>query len=102
MPATNTGSKGGVYVQLQQILGYDLLHLGCRHHLLEILLEAVFLSHIPEASQSPDVAAFIHFREFWQFADGRPVQNSKQRAEGGLCEQCPQTLPRLLLKGPPT
>lgn len=32
--ATNTGAKGGVCVRLQQILGRDLLHLACRHHML--------------------------------------------------------------------
>lgn len=36
---------------------------------LEILLEAVFSSGIPKASQSPNIAAFVRFREFWQFVD---------------------------------
>lgn len=35
--ATNFGSDRGVCVQLQQIPGRDLLHLACRHRLLEIL-----------------------------------------------------------------
>ena len=37
--------------------------------MLEILLEAVFSTLIPEASQRPDIAAFVRFREFWQFVD---------------------------------
>ncbi|KAG0724209.1 hypothetical protein GWK47_000472 [Chionoecetes opilio] len=67
--ATNTGSKGGVCVRLQQSLGRDLLHLACRHHMLEILLGTVFSALIPETSQSPDIAAFVRFREFWPYVE---------------------------------
>lgn len=67
--ATKTGSKGGVCVRLLQIFGRDLLHLACRHHVVQILLEAVFSTRIPEASQSPDITAFVRFRDFWQFVD---------------------------------
>ncbi|KAG0711005.1 hypothetical protein GWK47_021650 [Chionoecetes opilio] len=67
--ATNTGSKGGVCVRLQHSLGRDLLHLACRHHMLEILLGTVFSALIPETSQSPDIAAFVRFQEFWPYVE---------------------------------
>ena len=76
--ATNTGSKGGVCLRLQQILGRDLLHLACRHHVLEILLAAVFSTLIPEASQSPDVATFVRFREFWPLVDQDHYRTAKE------------------------
>ena len=53
--ATNSGSKGGVCLRLQQIFGHDILHLACRHHVLEILLEAVFSKLIPEVSRGPEI-----------------------------------------------
>jgi hypothetical protein len=63
--ATNSGSKGGVCLRLQQILGRDLLHLACRHHILELLLGAVFSALVPEVSRSPDITIFQQFKEFW-------------------------------------
>ena len=66
--ATNTGSKGGVCLRLQQILGRDLLNLACRHHVLELVLEAVFSALVPEVSRSPDITIFQQFKDFWPSA----------------------------------
>ncbi|KAG0721222.1 hypothetical protein GWK47_006496 [Chionoecetes opilio] len=76
--ATNTGSKGGVCVRLQQSLGRDLLHLACRHHMLEILLGTVFSALIPETSQSPDIAAFVRFREFWPYVEQNQYRTANE------------------------
>ncbi|XP_073413330.1 uncharacterized protein [Dendrobates tinctorius] len=40
--ASNTGRLKGAYVLLEQMLGRELLHLACRHHILEIVLRGVF------------------------------------------------------------
>ena len=76
--ATNTGAKGGVCVRLQQILGRDLLHLACRHHVLELLLEAVFSALVPEVSRSPDITIFQQFKEFWPFVDTSNYQTTEE------------------------
>ncbi|XP_076064446.1 uncharacterized protein LOC143038792 [Oratosquilla oratoria] len=65
--ATNTGPKGGVCLRLQQILGRDLLNLACRHHVLELLLEAIFSALVPEVSRSPHITIFQQIEEFWPF-----------------------------------
>lgn len=79
--ATNTGAKGGVCVRLQQILGRGLLHLACRHHILELLLEAVFSALVPEVSQSPDIAIFQHFKDFWPFAETSDYQTADENVK---------------------
>ncbi|XP_073435251.1 uncharacterized protein [Dendrobates tinctorius] len=40
--ASNTGRLKGACVLLEQMLGRELLHLACRHHILEIVLRGVF------------------------------------------------------------
>ncbi|KAG0722687.1 hypothetical protein GWK47_005869 [Chionoecetes opilio] len=76
---TATRSKGGVCVRLQQSLGRDLLHLACRHHMLEILLGTVFSALIPETSQSPDIAAFVRFREFWPYVEQDQYRTANEK-----------------------
>ncbi|KAG0728146.1 hypothetical protein GWK47_033095 [Chionoecetes opilio] len=71
------GSKGGVCVRLQQSLGRDLLHLACRHHMLEILLGTVF-SPSSQTSQSPDIAAFVRFREFWPYVEQNQYRTANE------------------------
>lgn len=40
--ASNTGRLKGACVLLEQKIGRDLLYLACRHHIMEIILKAVF------------------------------------------------------------
>jgi hypothetical protein len=40
--ASNTGGKKGAAVLLEQMLGKQLLNLACRHHIQELIAEAVF------------------------------------------------------------
>jgi len=40
--SSNTGQLSGACVMLEQLLGRPLLHLGCRHHVLELVLAAAF------------------------------------------------------------
>ena len=81
--ATNSGSKGGVCLRLQQIFGQDLLHLACRHHILEILLESVFSKLIPEVSRGPEISIFQLFKAFWPCVDTTQYQIA---GEGTLTE----------------
>jgi len=44
--SSNTGLLSGACVILDQLLGRPLLHLGCRHHVLELVLAAAFGMHM--------------------------------------------------------
>ena len=64
--SSNTGCKNGACVLLEQKLGFELLHLSCCHHILEIVLEAAFSSCIVPSS-GPDILLFKRFQSRWQF-----------------------------------
>ena len=40
--SSNTGRKQGACVMIEQELETDLLHLACRHHILELLVQTAF------------------------------------------------------------
>src|SRR6218665_3623795 len=61
--ASNTGAKGGVCLRVEQKVGRKLLHLACRHHILELILAHVFSLH--DVSKSPNIDIFTHFKEYW-------------------------------------
>ena len=55
---------GGVCVLLQQKLdGRQVLHLPCRHHVLELVLEASTATN--ETSNSPNIDLFLSLQKFW-------------------------------------
>ena len=62
--AVNTGQKNGACVQLECMLGRDLLWLACRHHVLEVMLAKVF-SLCFGPSSGPDIAIFKRFKPTW-------------------------------------
>ena len=53
---------------LEQKLEKDLLHLACRHHMMELILTAVFNESMG-ASSGPDVPIFKRFQQQWEFID---------------------------------
>ena len=63
--AVNTGIRGGVCVRIENILDHQLLYFACRHHVLELVLEAVYSSSVDEASRGPDITLFQTFRDCW-------------------------------------
>ena len=66
--SSNTGCKSGACTLLEQMIGRDLLHLACRHHMLEIVIEKVFVAcDIP--STGPDILLFKRFQQQWKFID---------------------------------
>ena len=62
--ASNTGRFNGSCVILEQLLERNLLYLPCRHHILEIIIRAVFESKIPNTS-GPNVPLFKRFQDAW-------------------------------------
>ncbi|KAK3882971.1 hypothetical protein Pcinc_012692 [Petrolisthes cinctipes] len=101
--AANTGRCNGACILIEQKLGRDLFHLACRHHILELMLGAVFAAAASSASSGPDIKQFKSFQKQWKVL-------VKREFEPGLnCEEiqsllhndgvCPQptvkkTIPR--------
>jgi len=62
--SSNTGRKNGACILFQQMMGKNLLHLACRHHIHEIMLEEVFLVTMGPSS-GPDIGIFKRFKSHW-------------------------------------
>lgn len=60
--SSNTGAKRGACTLLETKLGKQLLHLACRHHVFELVLEAVF-SKCMGPSTGPDILLFKRFQK---------------------------------------
>jgi len=55
--ASNTGRKNGACPLIEQLLGKQLLYFARRHHIFELVLEAVFSVEM-KPSCSPDILIF--------------------------------------------
>lgn len=67
--ASNTGIHKGAVSLLERLLGRELLHLPCRHHILELVLEATFTAALKERSSGPDIGIFKRFQKAWHTID---------------------------------
>lgn len=59
--STNTGKNKGACKVLQKMLEEDLIPLACRHHILELVIGAVFHEMLEEVTQSPKIELFEKF-----------------------------------------
>jgi hypothetical protein len=62
--ASNTGSRNGACILLEQKMEKDMLWLACRHHIMEIMLEAVLFQALGP-STGPEILIFKRFKKFW-------------------------------------
>jgi hypothetical protein len=60
--ASNSGRLNGACVLLEQKLGRNILFLAYRHHVFEIILQAVFVEAKFAPSSGPDKPLFKRFR----------------------------------------
>ncbi|ESN93261.1 hypothetical protein HELRODRAFT_181206 [Helobdella robusta] len=60
--ASNNGKKNGACTLLQQKLGRNVLHIACRHHISEIILEHAFSACMSSNTSGPEIALFLRFR----------------------------------------
>src|SRR5262249_3738673 len=74
--SSNTGRIAGACVLLEQKLGKELLSLACRHHVMELIIGAVFQVCLGSTS-SPEVPLLKRFKGHWQCID-------QQKYETGL------------------
>jgi len=66
--ASNTGASRGACTILQQQLNRTLFHFPCRHHILELVLEAAF-GKCFGLSSGPDISLFKRFQTAWKSID---------------------------------
>ena len=66
--SSNTGRKQGACVMIEQELETDLLHLACRHHILELLVQTAFTT-LMGSTAGPEVLMFKRFQSQWEFLD---------------------------------
>jgi len=66
--SSNTGRLLGACTFLEQLLGRSLLHFGCRHHILELVLAAAF-GECMGPTNAPEILMFQRFRGQWASID---------------------------------
>ncbi len=71
----NTGRHKGACILLQQLLGRNLLHIGCHHHVLELIATAAF-SEAMGSSSAPYILLFKRFKTRWQYIDRTAFEDS--------------------------
>lgn len=78
--SSNTGLKTGACVMLEHLLGTDILHLACRHHILELVAGAAFYEMMG-ATSAPEILLFKRFQAHWQFIRQDQFQDSSSTDE---------------------
>src|SRR5678815_928754 len=73
----NTGNKNGACMLLEQRMGKHMLWLACRHHILELTLEAA-VSVSLTASSGPDITLFKRFKSAWVKIDTTKYQTAAE------------------------
>lgn len=66
--AVNRGLRNGACILLEQKMQKDMLWLACRHHIMEIMLEAV-VSQALGPSSGPEISLFKRFKSAWPKID---------------------------------
>ena len=64
--ASNTGIHKGACVLIEEALGRELVNIGCRHHVLEVVLSNVFTA-LFGGTGGPEVGLFKRFKTKWPF-----------------------------------
>ncbi|XP_063547373.1 uncharacterized protein LOC134754858 [Cydia strobilella] len=72
--AVNTGLRNGCCVILEQKMEKDMLWLACRHHIMEIMLEAIANQALGPSS-GPEVLLFKRFKKNWTHINPKDYKN---------------------------
>ena len=73
--SSNTGRIAGACTILEQLLARPLLHFGCRHHVLELVLAAAF-GECMGSTSGPDILVFQRFQGQWSSIDQESYNDS--------------------------
>lgn len=96
--ASNTGSRNGACVLLEQLMKRHLLYFACRHHMHEIIIGEIY-SVLLGSSRGPNISLFERFQQCWptlNHANFAPLDDARLaepllqqlRAEVGPFLQC--------------
>lgn len=66
--SSNTGTKKGACILLEQKIGRNLLHFACRHHIFELVIGGVF-EELMGPSRGPNISLFERFQQKWSNID---------------------------------
>lgn len=66
--SSNTGQIKGACILLEKLLKRHLLHIACRHHILELIAGAAFTASL-STSSAPEILLFKRFQAQWQYID---------------------------------
>jgi len=75
--SSNTGIHNGACVEIERMLGKDLLYFACRHHIMELLAGAAFTASLAPSS-APEVLLFKRFQQNWSFIDQTNYQTGSE------------------------
>ena len=64
--SSNTGIHRGACVLIEEAIGHELLNIGCRHHVLEVVLSSVFTA-VFGGTSGPEVGLFKRFQKKWPY-----------------------------------
>ncbi|KAG0721988.1 hypothetical protein GWK47_045317 [Chionoecetes opilio] len=67
--ASNTGSRSGACLLIEQQLGRDLLNVACRHHVLELIAAKAYAVCLNTPSSGPQILLFTRFQDKWDLID---------------------------------
>ena len=77
--SSNTGIHKGASTLIEDGIGHELVHIGCRHHIMEVVLGHVFTS-LFGATSGPNFQIFKRFQKHWSLIE----QVNYSPAEDGL------------------
>ncbi|KAG0725627.1 hypothetical protein GWK47_038257 [Chionoecetes opilio] len=69
MTASNTGSRSGACLLIEQQLGRDLLNVACRHHVLDLIAAKAYAVCLNTPSSGPQITLFTRFQDKWDLID---------------------------------
>ena len=64
--ASNTGLNAGACTPIDRAFDYNLIWIGCRHHIFEVMLSNVFTTALGPTG-GPEVKLFTRFKKHWRF-----------------------------------
>jgi len=64
--SSNTGIRRGACVLIQEALGHELVMIGCRHHVMEVVLSSVFTAQFGTTG-GPEIGLFKRFQKKWPY-----------------------------------
>lgn len=83
--SSNTGIHKGACVLIEEALGRELVNIGCRHHVLEVILSNVFTA-LFGGTGGPEVGLFKRFKKKWPYIQQTDYSPAKDELFSSVTE----------------